>query len=138
MSSPFDKVVVKYLKPTRRLILLAGDLGMIPVTKIGGAPWWPQGVQRPKCGWGHNMSFVCQILLKDVPGLNPDDPGMLSFHYCQQCMYEGTASDGWVNSEQGNDRDPAEQDSYDLRIFENWSRCPPDALGVVAEDFMGP
>lgn len=107
-----------------------GDTGQYPVTKIGGVPWWPRGLGRPRCPHGHAMSFIAQVLLHDVPELGPDDRGLLSFHYCQDCTYKGTASNGWP--------EPAEDQSFDLTIFNDWADQQPDGLGITAEDVLGP
>ncbi len=121
------------MKPTKALLLQLGDLGAVPVTMIGGVPWWPGGVDRPKCSFGHFMSFVCQVRLCDVPGFAANDPGLLSFHYCQKCTEEGHGSNGWINND-----DPVEATGYDVRIFEECEKVHPDGQGILAVDFMKP
>ena len=79
------------------------------------------------------MSFIAQVRLSEVPELGPNDPGLLSFHYCQECSYEGRMAWGWSNA-----GGPAEDiGRYDVTIFTNWQSTEPDGLGVVAEDVLG-
>src|SRR5262245_46513164 len=33
----------EYAEKSRELVLTPGDPGPVPVTKIGGVPWWPAG-----------------------------------------------------------------------------------------------
>jgi Domain of unknown function (DUF1963) len=70
----------------RDWLLTPGDPGPLPVTKFAGVPWWPKGTPRPVCPEGHDMGFVAQVRLADVPGWE-SDPGLLSFHYCYECMW---------------------------------------------------
>lgn len=57
-------------RPTRLLKDSLGDPGPIAITKIGGIPFWPRGLDRPTCSLGHRMAFLTQIRLGDVPGWN--------------------------------------------------------------------
>ncbi len=126
-----------YLKPTRRMVLEPGDSGQIPVTKVGGVPWWPYDLPRPKCLHGHYMSFIAQTRLSDIPELGPEDPGLLSFHYCQECACEGDMPDGWMNPDY-NQIDPDDTLRYDVRIFNEWQDVEPDGLGIIADDVLDP
>gem|GEM_PF-4556194 len=121
-----------YLKPTRRMILEPGDPGQIPVTKVGGVPWWPYDLPRPKCQHGHYMSFIAQTRLSDVPGLGPQDPGLLSFHYCQECIPQG-----WERPDY-EWKTPGDEHRYDVRIFNEWQDMKPDGQGIIAEDVVDP
>jgi uncharacterized protein YwqG len=127
----FWQEISKHQKPTRRLVLEAGDLGQMPITKIGGMPWWPEGRARPRCDKGHLMSFMAQIKLSDVPGILPVDEALLSFHYCQECTYEGNMSFGLADPDHACE-------GYDLTLFDDPDAVQPDRLGIVAEDVLGP
>lgn len=107
----------------RDWLLSPGDPGALPITKFGGAPWWPAGVDRPECTHGHKLSFVAQIRLADVPGWE-SDPGLLSFHYCLKCMENGDSSFGW---------DDAESSGYSVTIWNLAENSEPDGLEVVSE-----
>ena len=87
--------LLKRQRPVRELILTPGDPGCEPVTKISGVPWWPADLLRPTCGYGHNMSFMMQCRLSDVPGFHHLHDSLVSFHYCDECMLEGNMSFGW-------------------------------------------
>ncbi|MBB6048955.1 DUF1963 domain-containing protein [Armatimonas rosea] len=82
----------------RDWLLTPGDPGPLPVTKFAGVPWWPKGTPRPVCPEGHTMGFVAQVRLADVPGWE-SDPGLLSFHYCYECMWYGDMAFGWGDTE---------------------------------------
>ncbi len=140
----------------------AGDLGPVPVTKLGGEPWWPEGTPRPVCRKGsHRMAFVAQVLLCNVPGLERFGSHLYSFHYCQECTLAGDMSFGWsdpddkpqpipfptigqrVASHLGISRSPtypAFHDSYgyDVSIFTSVDHIEPDHLGIVAESPIAP
>ena len=127
----FWKEVQHYQKPTRRLVLKTADIDQMSLTRIGGAPWWPKGKARPRCIKGHLMSFMAQIGLGDVPGIPQPDEALLSFHYCQECTYEGSMAWGLSDIEDTIN-------GYDLTIFEDWRSVESDGLGIVAEDVLGP
>lgn len=129
--------LLKTLKPTRRLVLQPGDPGQSPVTKVGGVPWWPASLARPHCPHGHAMSFIAQFRLDEVPELGPDDPGLLSFHYCQECSYEGRMPQGWTSPD-SDWADPQDAQRYDLSIFTEFTDKPADGLGIQAEDVLSP
>ncbi len=131
INNELKTALLRYLKPTRRLVLEPGDPGQIQVTKIGGVPWWPEGVQRPHCSHGHALSFIAQFLLSDVPGLG-EECGLLSFHYCQECAYEGNMPQGWSDCD-----DSPDLTAYDLTIFSDLSVAA-DNLGIIAEDVESP
>jgi uncharacterized protein YwqG len=116
-------------RPARRLVLTEGDAGAERVTKIGGAPWWPRGEPRPQCDRGHDLAFYMQILLSDVPGWEADD-GLLSFHYCDECMHDGNAAIGWSPPETEGMEDVAHPEASDLRFFPADARSN-DGMGVV-------
>lgn len=110
---------------TRRMILKPGDPGPLPVTKIGGTPWWPKGLARPICGHRHEMAFLAQVLLGDVPQFSTD-PALLSFHYCEECARNGRMS--WGRGDGGQD----------VRLFPAVSESQPDGRGVVADSSLPP
>jgi len=115
----------KFERPCRELILEAGDPGPHPITKIGGEPWWPVGEARPHCqDQGHPMVFMAQFLLSDIPGMEQRTNQLLSFHYCQECMYEGNMSWGW---------DDEENRGYEVKVFDNISDLKHDKKGILAE-----
>lgn len=120
----FIVALLRLQKPARRIILENGDAGQRPVTKIGGVPWWPQNIMRPTCSWGHLMEFMAQVRLNDVPEIGKSDMGLLSFHYCTQCSYDGAMSFGF--------RD-AENRGYDVRMFELPEKMKTDEKGTVTE-----
>lgn len=113
-----------YRKAVRELVLSGGDPGVLPVTKIGGIPWWPVGRERPRCpAAGHLMSFVAQFRMSDVPGA-ANDSALLSFHYCQECTWEGLLSTGWSDEENRG---------YDVSLLDLTVEAAPDGLGMVVE-----
>src|SRR5579859_3772357 len=116
---------------TERMILDPGDPGPLPVTKVGGSPWWPSGEARPRCRRsGHLLSFIAQIVLSDDSQLSPDE-GLLSFHYCVECEREGFMSFGAA--------DPGGPDGgYDLRVFQRGPGVDSDGVGAVAKSSIPP
>jgi uncharacterized protein YwqG len=123
-SGKFIQTMLKYKRPTRELILSEGDVGAMPRTKISGVPWWPKSIVRPKCNRGHDMSFIAQIFLPDVPSLEKYQDALLSFHYCNLCSQEGNMAWGW------SDRAHA---GYNITLFKAVSRKEPDNIGIVQE-----
>ena len=108
----------------------AGDPGQVPITKVGGVPWWPSGVDRPQCEHRHKMTFMMQISIQDVPGLPKGASGLLSFHYCMECSYEGRTSFGC--------HDPGKDKSYDVRIFmrNTLESSTIDKKGIVSKEIL--
>ena len=67
MNNPAWKIELqRQTFETRKMILKPGDPGPLPVTKVGGAPWWPESEARPKCWQGHRLAFMAQVALGDV------------------------------------------------------------------------
>ncbi|WP_197528875.1 DUF1963 domain-containing protein [Aeoliella mucimassa] len=122
-NSRLRKLLQEYERPYQRLQFVSGDLGAIATTKVGGTPWWPSNVDRPKCVDGHLMSFVMQIRVDEVPGFD-QPPTLLSFHYCDSCTLEGKMPFGWT--------DQGHQLRYSVQLFSDLE-CVPDGLQVVAE-----
>lgn len=124
MASTKPNPLLPHRRRTRRLVLTPvltpGDARPTPVTKVGGAPWWPRDRPRPVCDLGHGMAFTAQVRLSDVPGL-ADETGLLSFHYCLSCTHEGRMSFG---------RTDAENRGYAVTLLEN-IEAPPDGLGLA-------
>lgn len=114
-----------HLKPAREMILSPGDPGQVWQTKVSGVPWWPAKEPRPECTRGHELTFMLQCRMTDVPGWTNDR--LLSFHYCLPCSYEGNRSWGWWD-----DRDFIR---YDVRLLDPGI---PDGLGTVAEVVIEP
>lgn len=112
-------------KPTRIAILLPGEPGPVPRTKVGGVPLWPLDTLRPRCSRGHPMSFVIQVRLADVPGW-ADDPGLLSFHYCMSCAGDGRMAFGLDDS-----LNPPTHKGYAIDLFPNAEDLLADGLGEV-------
>lgn len=127
----FRQVLLEHQRPTREMIVAPGDPGCEPITKISGIPWWPADVPRPTCNHGHAMSFMAQFLLSDVPPLESHDNSLVSFHYCQQCAYEGNMPIGW-NPKFGN------TPGYDVSVCDLISEKQPDLLGIIAEVVIDP
>ena len=100
-SDDFRQQLLENQRPTREMIITSGDPGCEPITKISGVPWWPTGLSRPTCGNGHPMSFMAQFRLSDIPLFESQRDSLVSFHYCEQCSYEGNMSFGW-NADYGN------------------------------------
>jgi uncharacterized protein YwqG len=122
-AEEFRNKMLGLAKPTREFKVSEGGEGPLPVTKIGGEPWWPQGVPRPECKDGHAMNFVAQILLSDVP--LPDMPAnaLLSFHYCNECTENGRMSFGCFDEENRG---------YDLTILYDVHKAKADMKGLLA------
>ncbi len=120
--------VTRFEKPTNKMILKETEAPCQPVTKIGGAPWWPQGEERPKCEHGHWMTFVVQINLGDLPGQLEDLSGLYSFHYCIDCQHQGNMSFGWRDDE---------NKGYDVRVFQDLS-VENDGLRIVGNPTIPP
>jgi uncharacterized protein YwqG len=117
------KQLKAFERPYQRMELVSGDPGPLPLTKVGGAPWWPRGIARPTCVDGHQMGFVVQIRLDEVPGF-AQPPSLLSFHYCDECTYDGKMPFGW--------KDIGHQRRYNVHVFANLT-LEVDGLGIVAE-----
>lgn len=116
-------------RPYRRLVLSPGDPGPRSVTKLSGIPWWPRGIERPRCFAGHDMAFVAQFRMDEVPVFD-QPPSLLSFHYCDECAMRGAGmSFGWT--------DRGRQRGYDVRVFFDLE-SPVDGRGVVAESRVEP
>ena len=108
----------------RLLTFVPGDPGNNAVTKLGGVPWWPRNRERPRCPeFGHLMAFVAQYRLADLPELN-GDPGLLSFHYCQECQWDALMSYGWID---------LRNRSYAVTCLDPHLDEGPDDRGTVAE-----
>jgi hypothetical protein len=76
------------------------------------------------------MSFVAQVRLADVPALR-SFPGLLaSFHYCQECAYEGRMAWGW-DDKLGN------KGGYDV-VFLDTAKESADQRGIVAASMVEP
>ena len=114
------KLYKQFEKPTNKMKFYAGNGAKSLDTKIGGVPWWPANVERPKCKQGHYMSFISQINLKDWPD-NQNRVGVVSFHYCIQCQHDGDMAFGWYYDQNKN---------YDIRVFSDISVAP-DELGAM-------
>lgn len=114
--------------PDLLMAMSLGDDGQVAITKIGGAPWWPQGEQRPVCVNGHSMAFIAQIRIDEIPGFD-QPPTLLSFHYCDECTFSGRMPFGW--------RDPGYQRRYSVRLFDELHR-PVDGLHVTAPSRVEP
>jgi hypothetical protein len=104
----------------RDWLLTKGDIGALPITKFGGVPWWPKKQPRPRCSKSHPMDFVAQVCLADVPSWKHDS-GLLSFHYCKQCMGEGNMAWGWEDDDK----------RYDVSVFDLTQSRDSDGLGIV-------
>lgn len=102
------------------MLFSEGNPVTIPVTKLGGEPWWPAGTPRPKCADGHLMEFMAQVRLSDSPHIGTD--GLLSFHYCTECSYEGKMSFGHTDQR---------HKGYGVRVFEHLDHLYPDKLGSL-------
>lgn len=122
MGSGIPEALRPFIRPTRRLLLTPGDAGPAPVTKIGGAPWWPRDRPRPACGHGHQMAFIAQVRLSDVPAHGDD--ALLSFHYCLECADEGRMSFGRSEAQAGQDGYVVARIAVDA--------TGPDEKGIVA------
>jgi|GEM_PF-1942502 len=119
----FRQAMLRHQKKTREFHVQEGENEPSPVTKIAGQPWWPEGIQRPKCKCGHAMNFIAQFLLSDVPLPNMPENSLLSFHYCDKCTSDGRMSYGWVDKENSG---------YDLSIFYDINKTKSDMRGLLA------
>lgn len=124
----FKRQLLTHKRLTRQMRLRAGDPGCLPVTKISGLPWWPASRPRPRCGLGHSMSFMGQVRLADVPGLE-ERSELISFHYCQQCAYDGRMSSGCHD-------DGAH--GYEVTLLTPDEKMATDGLATVAEVVIPP
>ena len=120
--------VTRLEKPTNKMILTETEAPCQPVTRIGGAPWWPKGEERPKCEHGHWMTFVGQIDLGDLPGQQEDFSGLCSFHYCIECQHQGNMATGWRDDERLG---------YDVRVFQDLT-AENDGLGIASTHKIPP
>ncbi len=120
-AEQFQEVMLKLVKPTREFQVSEGADEALAVTKIAGAPWWPRGVAKPRCRHGHEMSFVAQILLSDVPLDGMPENSLLSFHYCDQCTQEGRMAFGCFDTENRG---------YDLRVLHDVDKAQADMKGL--------
>jgi uncharacterized protein YwqG len=125
----FRSMMLKDQRLARELIVTPGDPGSVPFTKLSGIPWWPDGIQRPKCNEGHLMSFVAQFLLSVIPTLSEYGQTLLSFHYCQECAWLGNMAWGWTTPEVSG---------YDFSILLNVDSTKSDGMGEVAEQMVKP
>ena len=113
----------KFELPTYKMKLNGKTTGQSSVMRIGGNPWWPKGTERPRCNDGHEMSFIAQINLSDLPQNEQNIYGLVSFHYCIQCQNEGNMAFGWNYDENKN---------YDVRVFPDLT-LPVDGKSQIAE-----
>jgi uncharacterized protein YwqG len=120
--------LVKFNRPYARMDFSPNDPGQVAITKLYGAPWWPKNTARPTCIDGHKMSFIGQFRLDEVPG-REQPPSLLSFHFCEQCMYDGKLPFGW--------KDKGHQLRYNVSIFSDLDASV-DALGIVADSSDAP
>lgn len=125
----FCKRLKEHTRETRKLVLVNGDAEPTPETKISGTPWWPQGIPRPVCSSGHLMSFVMQVRLSDVPGLEKKENSLLSFHYCDECALEGKMAFGGFYEE---------SDGFNVSIFHDTEAGVADGLGMVSDSIVEP
>jgi uncharacterized protein YwqG len=70
------------------------------------------------------MEFMAQIRLRDVPGSGESESGLITFHYCTECSYEGGMSFGFCD---------AENRGYDVRVFEAPNDMEADCIGAVTD-----
>lgn len=127
----FRQLLLDHQRPSREMILRAGDPGCVPITKISGVPWWPKDLPRPTCNQGHPMSFMAQFQLSDVPTFESHGDSLASFHYCQECSYEGNMSFGW-NCSLGNTK------GYNVSVINGVGDRQEDGLGTIAEVVIDP
>ena len=80
-------------------------------------------MKRPTCSLGHEMTFVAQINLSDCPDTSVRWHGLLSFHYCNECSFEGNMAFGWNDNDTHN---------YDVGAFMDLT-VTSDGLGNVAK-----
>ena len=124
----FRRLLLEHQRPTREMILTSGDPGCVPITKISGVPWWPSDLPRPCCSHGHSMSFMAQFRLSDVLTFESYRDSLVSFHYCQQCTYEGTMSFGWR----------CDADGHNVSVIGAIGDKQADGLGTIAEVAIDP
>src|ERR1041385_8293909 len=117
----FKSNILRLARTTRQMLFSSPESLPGIRTKLGGIPWWPQGITRPSCSSGHQMAFIAQVSLSDVPGLNSS--GLLSFHYCLECVYEGSMAFGHGFDGAG----------YRVDVFPSSQLVARDHLGQVAE-----
>ncbi len=157
-DTEFVDAVLKIARKTRRIHSEPGEPGPSVVSKIGGAPWWPRGMDRPRCPkYGHEMAFIAQILLADVPCVEVEEDALLSFHYCEECTLAGEMSIGWQMEEEwmphvdrkkglcsffrkvlgGAPPQPPmlceDSGGYEVRVFPSLQNLEGDGKGVIAE-----
>jgi uncharacterized protein YwqG len=123
----FCQQMLQFTKPTRELIMQESVGETLPVTQIAGKPWWPEGVERPKCQDGHIMHFIAQILLSDAPLSDMPQNALLSFHYCEECAECGNMPWGLAGKR---------GEGYDLRIFYDINYKQSDNLGMAVDSLM--
>jgi len=124
-----DRILLPVRRPTRLLVLHDGDPGAVPVTKVGGVPWWPANRPRPSCQHGHDLAFIMQVDLADVAGCNFSQAELLSFHYCQQCSYDGQMPWGFPD-DVGR--------GYDVSVMDTSAGQEPDHRGQISESPVPP
>lgn len=158
----FEEKLAALSRDCRRLEETPGDPGPLPITKLGGEPWWPKGTPRPICRRSsHPMAFIAQIRLADVPGCERLLSHLYSFHYCHECTLAGDMSFGWTPPDQPSQPIPfptikqrllnrlgispiptlpswEDSQSYDTRIFSHVDDVPADKLGAIAESPLKP
>lgn len=122
-AEEFTHKMLKLAKPTREFKVSKGADQPLPITKIAGQPWWPEGLPRPKCKHGHSMNFVAQILLSDVPLPDMTANSLLSFHYCNECTLAGQMSFGCLDKQ---------NNGYDLTILYDVDKTKADMKGLLA------
>jgi hypothetical protein len=75
----------------------------------------------------HLMTFVFQVRGRDL-----EDPrlrrSLVSFHYCQECVFAGHMSHGWMHDT---------SNGYDVSVFDI-DESEPDSLGIVAPPIAPP
>lgn len=118
----FRQQMLQFTKPTKELVMQGSTDEALLVTKIAGKPWWPEGLERPKCRHGHFMTFIAQFLLSDAPLSDMPENALLSFHYCEECTELGNMPWGWTDSKNSG---------YDLTIFQDVNQKQNDNLGFV-------
>lgn len=122
-AKEFTQKMQKLTKPTREFKVSEDAEQPLPLTKIAGQPWWPEGMLRPKCKHGHNMAFIAQILLSDVPLPSMPENTLLSFHYCNECTMAGQMSFGCFDDQ---------NNGYDLTLLNDIDKTKSDMNGFLA------
>ncbi len=69
-------------------------------SKLWWKPFWPQGVEVPRCNAWHHHSFIAQIISDDIP--NFPKSKIIYFHYCEACSRNGNMS--WWQIDEIKDR----------------------------------